>query len=99
MAFRAVFPLLMQTTLLPFQTLQFLEKKKNQDFLWGDTASYSKLHIVAWNKICLLKERGGLGLKHMKVTNSISLARTVWNLLRNHNHLWAQVLYSKYGDI
>ncbi|KAI5673803.1 hypothetical protein M9H77_14167 [Catharanthus roseus] len=45
------------------------------------------------------KNRGGLGLKHMKEVNHVLLAQSAWRLLLNWDKLWSQVLSGKYRDI
>lgn len=49
----------MQTILLPIHTLHLIEKA-NRGF-WGDDSDISpEFHFIARNKICQLKDRGGL---------------------------------------
>lgn len=79
-----------QTTLVPVYTLKLLEKV-TRGFLWGDYPNSPKLHTIAWHKICQPKDRGGLGLINMQMTNSIALTQTVWQMLWNRDQLWSRV--------
>lgn len=40
-----------------------------QRFLWGTTDGVDKIHLVAFEGVCLPYELGGLGLKRIKEIN------------------------------
>ncbi|GJY94068.1 RNA-directed DNA polymerase, eukaryota, reverse transcriptase zinc-binding domain protein [Tanacetum coccineum] len=45
---------------------------------------------IAWNKICLLKQQGGLGLKDLSVWNKVLMSKHLWNLASNKESLWVK---------
>lgn len=59
---------LMQTTYLPEHVVKELEKVI-RGFLGGETNGNRKLHGVAWNKVCLSKEQGGLNIRDIRKAN------------------------------
>lgn len=75
-----------KTTLIPVHTLKLLEKV-NRGFLWSDSPNSPMLHTIAWHKICQPKDRWGLELRNMWMTNCIALARIVWRMLWNRDQL------------
>uniref|UniRef100_A0A1U7XQD5 Uncharacterized protein LOC104236822 n=1 Tax=Nicotiana sylvestris TaxID=4096 RepID=A0A1U7XQD5_NICSY len=40
-----------------------LVDKKCRDFLWGATEDKRKVNLVAWDKVCIPKQNGGLNIK------------------------------------
>ena len=35
-------------------------------FLWGDHDEKRKVHMVAWEKLTVCKEKGGLGIRNLR---------------------------------
>ncbi|CAN1132976.1 Putative ribonuclease H protein At1g65750, partial [Linum perenne] len=52
----------MQTSVLLATTCDAIDKRI-RDFVWGSTTDARKIPLIAWNRICLPKDQGGLGLK------------------------------------
>jgi len=44
-----------------------------RNFLWGGETEYRKVPYVAWDAVCLLKKRGGLGIKNLDKWNAALL--------------------------
>jgi len=44
-------------------------KKIQRNFLWGWGNDGKKVAWVAWKKVCGPKEKGGLGIKHIRLFN------------------------------
>lgn len=55
-----------------------------------------RIHLVAWDKLCRPKERGGIGLKRASEMNKALLAKLGWRLLTNRNEIWSMILAEKY---
>lgn len=53
---------------------------------------------MAWDKLGMEKEFGGLGIKNLKNMNQSFLAKLAWRLVTNHDHLRARILWAKYGS-
>ena len=66
-------------------------------FLWGGEHDQKKIAWISWEKVCLPKERGGLGIKDVKAFNIALLGKWKWHLLNHHQELWIKVVESKYG--
>lgn len=47
---------------------------ERRDFLWAN----KKLHLMKWSKVCLPKNRGGLGLTDIKRYNQAMLGKWGW---------------------
>ncbi|GAU50741.1 hypothetical protein TSUD_99110 [Trifolium subterraneum] len=56
-----------------------------------------KINWIEWDKICLDKEYGGLGLRRVKEFNISLLGKWCWRLLQEPESLWFKVLAAKYG--
>lgn len=61
-------------------------------FLWGGEEGEKTIHWVAWSKICMDKNEGGLGLKNLKAFNFSLLDKWLWRLGTEGEGLWAKVL-------
>ncbi|XP_024171956.1 uncharacterized mitochondrial protein AtMg00310-like [Rosa chinensis] len=63
---------------------------------WGDSEKGRKIHWLAWDKLCVPKEEGGLGFRNMELFNQALLAKQGWRLLRYPDSLLAKTLKAKY---
>ncbi|XP_062014693.1 uncharacterized protein LOC133731307 [Rosa rugosa] len=65
-------------------------------FFWGSTDEKRKIHWRSWERMCIPKEHGGLGFKHLYAHNLAMLSKQGWRLLSNPNSLVAQVFKAVY---
>lgn len=65
-------------------------------FLWGKLGSDRYLSMVAWSKICLDTEGGGLGIRNLQLSNEALVLKLVWEMACNSEKLWTQVMREKY---
>jgi len=56
-----------------------------------------KISWVAWDKICHLKDKGGLGVIDIGKFNLALLGKWIWRLKSEKRSLWKDILDSKYG--
>ena len=61
-----------------------------RDFLWNNNKDgKKKLPLVAWDKVCLPKELGGIGIRSLENQNLALGAKLVWKLYDKPSSLWA----------
>lgn len=73
--------------LLPQATLKKIDQLLSA-FLWKGTSLGHSGAKVAWHKICVPKEEGGLGVMRIKEWNKAALSKHIWRLHCNENSLW-----------
>lgn len=52
--------------------------------------------LVSWNKMCLAKDDGGIGMRNLSAFNDALLAKQAWRLVSNSNSFDASILKGKY---
>ena len=65
-------------------------------FWWGDGTERRKIHWMKWSKMCVAKDRGGMGFRDMECFNVAMLARQGWRLLQHPDSLLARMLKARY---
>ena len=85
----------MQCCALPANVCKAVDKL-HRDFLWGSTEEKRKLHLVNWNTVTLLRDRGGLGMVEMQPRNEAYLAKLCWRLANEQEAPWVRMLMIKY---
>ena len=53
--------------------------------------------LVAWEKVCLSMEEGGLGIRRVGLFNQSLLDKWLWCFGKEDHRLWRQVIATKYG--
>lgn len=70
----------MSTITLPQATIQRLDKL-SRDFIWGSDGDQRRQHLLSWEKICVPKREGGLGIRLTTEMNKALLAKLGWRLI------------------
>ena len=65
-------------------------------FWWGQVKNEKKLAWLSWDKMCLPKDRGGLGFRDLKSFNLALLSKKGWRLQTNSTSLFSRVYKAKY---
>ena len=65
--------------------------------MWGGGSTERKAHLVSWERVCVSKEKGGLGLRKLVHLNK-DLGKWVWRFARAKEEMWKRVLAAKYGQ-
>ena len=66
-----------------------------RNFLWGSSKEYP---LVAWEKVCLPVEMGGLGIRSVVSFNQALLGKWLRRYGHEVTHLWQRVISTKYGE-
>ena len=69
-----------------------------RNFLWGSSVVCFKYPWVAWEKVCLPRELGGLGIRNLASFNQALLGKWLWRYSPETIHLWQRVIAMKYGE-
>lgn len=73
-------------------------KKLQRNFLWGSSGPTRKWALVKWDKVCLLKKAGGIGLWDPSHSNEVMGAKIWWRWLSTPNTPWALLWIAKYAS-
>eukprot|EP00253_Pinus_taeda_P017913 PITA_17913 len=73
-------------------------KKLQRNFLWGSTGPNRKRALVKWEKACLPKSGGGIGLREPEHNNLIMGAKIWWKWLSYPSTQWAKIWTAKYAN-
>eukprot|EP00253_Pinus_taeda_P017944 PITA_17944 len=73
-------------------------KKLQRNFLWGNSSPNRKWALVKWDKVCLPKKAGGIGLRDLGHRNAVMGAKIWWRWLSNPNTPWASLWTAKYAN-
>lgn len=73
-------------------------KKLQRNLLWGSSRPNRKWALVKWEKACLPKIGGGIGLRDPEHRNMIMGAKIWWKWLSYPDTQWAQIWTAKYAN-
>ncbi|XP_026417291.1 uncharacterized protein LOC113312772 [Papaver somniferum] len=68
-----------------------------RNFLWSGNADEKKYITIAWDKVCVPLEEGGLGIRKFEDINKALLMKLLWRILKS-NEDWANFFLAKYKD-
>ncbi|KAL8102066.1 hypothetical protein AgCh_026811 [Apium graveolens] len=86
---------LMNLLLVPAEVCEEIQKKMN-GFWWGNGESGKGIRWMAWERMCVTKEAGGLGFRELRKFNIAMLAKQGWRLLNNENPLVTSLIKARY---
>lgn len=65
----------MQTANLFSRICDNLDKRRNKNFLWGETSGKRKIHLINWDIVCKPKCKGDLGIKKTVVHEHFAILK------------------------
>lgn len=71
-------------------------KRLIASYWWGANFSRTKIHWKTWPKLLLPKNEGGLGFRDLTLFNKALLAKQVWRMVENPDHLVTRVFKARY---
>lgn len=52
--------------------------------------------LVSWQKICVPRSEGGLGVKQLRAWNEVALGKHLWTILTKPQSLWSKWMHINY---
>ena len=68
----------------------------NREFFWNKNDTDKGLLLVAWDRACRPKDRGGLGLRKTVAINIAFQCKLAWKVLTNNGSMWVRLMHTKY---
>jgi len=68
----------------------------HRNFFWKKSNTEQGIPLVAWDKVCQPKTKGGLGLHKTEAVNTAFQCKLACKILNNNTGLWAQSVKAKY---
>lgn len=82
--------------MLPSKVCIKIDKIK-KNFLWGDSTTKRRIHLISWNSVTLPKVVGGLGIKTSIHKNKALLAKRLWDIQTHLESFHALMFRKKYS--
>ncbi|XP_074266666.1 uncharacterized protein LOC141589945 [Silene latifolia] len=67
-----------------------------RNYLWDGSTEYVRSPLVSWEKVCVPKDEGGLGIRHIIAWNLASICKLSWWIYSNQDSLWVQWVHHIY---
>ena len=81
--------------IIPNEICNTIQRQMN-GFWWGSGADGQGVRWMAWDKLCTIKEAGGLGFKSLQQFNVAMLAKQGWRLVNEENPLVTSIMKARY---
>ncbi|KAL8156414.1 hypothetical protein AgCh_001488 [Apium graveolens] len=85
----------MQLFLIPNTVSDKIEKRMNA-FWWGKGETNGGIKWLSWDRMCTIKEEGGLGFRKLNEFNIAMLAKQSWRLMVESNPLVSKLMKARY---
>lgn len=67
-----------------------------RNFLWHGKEDSNSMALVAWQKVCMPRREGGLGIKQLRTWNRAASGRHLWVILTKTASLWSKWIHGNY---
>ncbi|KAI5397396.1 hypothetical protein KIW84_063274 [Lathyrus oleraceus] len=64
--------------------------------LKGGVAQKNFIHWVSWEKVCLPKDKGGLGVKNIELFNISLFRKWEWRTMNDRSSIWSSLIGFRY---
>ncbi|KAL8125037.1 hypothetical protein AgCh_012638 [Apium graveolens] len=85
----------MNLLLIPGEICTVIQRQMNS-YWWSNGNNNKGVRWMAWDKLCNVKQAGGLGFKKLQQFNIAMLAKQGWRLVNNSNPLVTNIMKAKY---
>jgi len=68
----------------------------SREFFWKKNNTEKGLPLVAWDRICRPKDKGGIGLRKSAAINVAFQCKLAWKILKNNDSMWVRIMRDKY---
>lgn len=85
----------MNLLLIPVEICTTIQRQMN-GYWWGNGRDSKGVRRMSWDKLCMVKEAGGLGFKNLHQFNIAMLAKQGWRFINNSNPLVTSIMKVKY---
>jgi hypothetical protein len=72
-------------------------RTRKREFLWRGVETRKKWALVAWEKVCKLRRKGGLGLQDPQATNESYGVKLWWRWVKEMTMPWVNLWKEKYS--
>lgn len=55
--------------------------------------------LINWNKVCMLRQNGGMSIINIQIQNEALLAKWLWKAKQESNGYWSQTMLRMYGTL
>lgn len=86
----------MSCFLIPKSICQEIQKVMNAFWWQSQTANAKGIHWLGWHRMCMPKNKGGLGFRDIHGFNLALLGKQCWRLVHEPNALMSRVLKARY---
>lgn len=73
-------------------------RKIQSNCLWHSSDTSRSIHWVSRKSVFYPKEKGGLGVKDVKILNLALLNKWKWRVINEHEVVWSRLLRGRYVD-
>jgi len=81
---------------IPDRVIDRLDAIIRRNFLWEGNSDTKKFHLVKWDKLIGNKQKGGLGVRNLKIQNQSLMMKWLWRLASSEQALWKELIKQKY---
>lgn len=68
-----------------------------RNFLWKDFGNQNGSHLVRWDFVTRPKDKGGIGIDKVRITNEALLGKWIWRYVPEPDQLWRSLIDGIYA--